>query len=306
MVAGVVKKNDMTTSKLCLIFNLAIYIFLLFSCKETSNTDKTILKETVITLSNSTNSINNSSTMILASLKERSMDPFSKERAEIWLKKAESIVNLSAALIGKIQKVKNGNHIKAEQSDLLYKDVLNYKKDDLSVDSSIRLEFDKTISLVTNQFEIINNGNEKFYTKFFKNASTIGTSCMLTNILNSVRVIENKLLAFCNSRTTYHKIHDYFPALLIGQNSSTINQGELLEISAGIGRFSNEVKLVGYIDGKKINVSDEGYFIYKKNVSQIPGKYKIPVKISYLNRESGKDETQEINVEYTVIKTCDQ
>jgi hypothetical protein len=244
--------------------------------------------------------------MILASIRERAADPINKERTGFWLPKAELITKLSSDLVGYIENLKQEKQVSNGQSRVLYETLIKYKNDILNLDSSIRYEFEKTIVLATNLYDTIENGKDKFYSTFFKNASLTGTTAMLSNIQNSVRVNENKLLSFCNSRTTFHIIHDYFPTLLVAQNSTNLRQGEMLEIKAGIGRFSYEHNLSAFINGNKIQVGEEGYFTYKTKVSENPGKYKMPVKISFLNRNSGKDEIQEIVVVYTVSKPCDQ
>ena len=293
--------------RILILYSLVFTIFL-FSCRAKSKTDKEILTAVNATLTNSSLSIQSSSAFILAAIRERATDPISSEKAGPWLPKAELITKLSTVLVNYIKNFKKEKQIRAEQSGALYEALVKYKKDILDVDSLIRYEFEKIFILVTDLYETLENGKDKFYSKFFKNASQTGASAMLSNLLNSVTTTENKLLSFCISRTTHHILHDheYFPALLVGQNSTYLKQGEILEIQAGVGSFSHEPNISAIINGKKIPAGDGGYFTYKIKISGKPGKYEMPVQISFLNSTTGKDETKEVIVKYTVAKECDQ
>lgn len=289
------------------LLSISLFLhFFLFSCNNESSTNNTILISTDSTLKYANLSLHYSNTTILASIRNKAIDPFSKEVVKPWLQKAELITKFSSDLVRYIDTLKSENKIGYNQSNEVFKALLKYKKDILNLDSKIKHEFEKNIMLPITPFYTIENGESKFYSQYFKKASTIATSTMLSNIQNSIMVIQNKLLNFCHSSTTSHMIVDSFATLLLEQNSTIFKKGETIEIKAGVGSFSFELNPTVLINGMKITNSDGGYFIYNKKVSEIPGKYKIPVRVSFLNQITGHQETQEKAIEYTVAKECDQ
>ncbi len=77
-----------------------------------------------------------------------------------------------------------------------------------------------------------------------------------------------------------------------------------MEINAGIGSYSKAAAPKININNKNLNIGDEGFATYRLKVSEDPGNYKIPVKISYFNQATGLEERRIVNVEYTVAKEC--
>lgn len=80
--------------------------------------------------------------------------------------------------------------------------------------------------------------------------------------------------------------------------------GDVLGIKAGIGAFSKASQPVISVNGKTIELGDEGYAFTKMKVPQKPGKYKILVSVSFTNPTTGKKELSKINVKYEVVKPC--
>ena len=101
-------------------------------------------------------------------------------------------------------------------------------------------------------------------------------------IRNSISVIENRTVSFCNMETDFGCIltYDKF-APLIGQNSKHFKAGDELVITAGIGSYSRASQPKVNIDKRDISVNDIGYAEFKKKISDKPGKYSIPLKINY-------------------------
>ncbi|HUR65341.1 MAG TPA: hypothetical protein VMZ03_03240 [Chitinophagaceae bacterium] len=183
------------------IFLILLYI----SCSSKSDTDQAILSATEATLTSSSLSIKNSSTAILMSMRERAADPISKGVAERLLPKMESISKYSAELISYIENLKKEGKLGIKESNELYDSIAGFKTHILNIDSSILKEFQRSMVLVTNGFDSGENGKDKFYSTFFKNASDAGSLTMLSNIQTNVSMAENKVLAYCHSRMTYHK-----------------------------------------------------------------------------------------------------
>ena len=68
---------------------------------------------------------------------------------------------------------------------------------------------------------------------------------------------------------------------MIGQNSKHFKSGDKLEITAGVGAYSVASQPKIDIDNKDISVNDMGYAEFKKEISNNPGKYSLPVNITY-------------------------
>ncbi len=272
-------------------FPISVGILLLisfFSCSKKDKSDEAIklMEESLI---NSNMVINTSTETILKSLIVKTTEPATMERAKIWYAKTERIASLSKGIYDYLETVKTQLNEKIISADTLYKRLLNYKENTLKTDSSIREQFN-------NSFE------------FVRPITKITTSSILISLQNSIKINENKITAFCNQKVGSMDgcgFFDYYSAI-IGQNSKSLQPGSLLEITAGMGAYSRRVAPQIIINGKKMELRDEGFALYKLKVQKVPGTYSIPVKISYLNEFIGKEEWREKDIEYTVTKPCDQ
>ena len=74
-----------------------------------------------------------------------------------------------------------------------------------------------------------------------------------------------------------------------------------MEIMAGVGAFSKAAKPEIAFGGNTIPIDESGVAIYKFKASGTPGKYKVSVKITYIDQE-GKEQMLSKDVEYTVAK----
>ncbi|MFN9711082.1 MAG: gliding motility protein GldM, partial [Bacteroidota bacterium] len=86
-------------------------------------------------------------------------------------------------------------------------------------------------------------------------------------------------------------------APIVGANSTYLFPGQELQISAGIGAFSKNVKPLFTIGGRNIPMDDDGVALYKTNVGNTSGS--VPVKIQYKDQD-GKDQVRELKIDYTV------
>jgi hypothetical protein len=284
------------------VFSLVLFVS---ACTDKSNTNEVIkaLEESLV-VSNS--SINTSSFTIMKSIEEKKTEYATKERADIWFAKAEQIVNLSSDAYNYIGSLKKIKDINSEKTKKLFARLIKYKEDVLKVDSLIRYEFAKSFILISNSFDSLVQTEKKLGNKFFKNSNSTAVSAMLTKLQNSIKVIENKAIAYCHQKIGSTDGHPFFESYsgIVGQNSTILKPGEELEIKAGIGLFSYQAHPNININGKNIEIGDGGYALSKTKVTAIPGKYKIPVIISFLNQVTGREETMKVNVKYTVVKEC--
>ena len=275
------------------------------ACNGKSHNDD-IIKVLEESLERSNNSINVSSVTIMKSLEEKTTEYATKERADIWFSKAEQIVNLSSETYDYVGTLKKMKEVNSEKAKELFTSLMKYKEDVLNIDSSIRYEFTNSFILISNSFDSSVQAEKNFGNKFFKNSNSSAISAMLTKLQNSIKVIENKTIAYCHQKigsTDGDGFFDSYSAI-VGQSSNYLKPGDKLEIKAGIGAFSKKAMPKININGSNIELGEEGYASFKIKTPRNPGEYKIPVKISFLNPTTGKEETMKINVEYTVAKEC--
>jgi hypothetical protein len=242
----------------------------------------------------------------MKSLEEKTTEYATKERAAIWFSKAEQIVSLSSENYNYVGSLKKMKEINSEKIKELFTRLLKYKEDILNIDSSIRYDFDNSLILISKSFDSSVQAEKSFGNKFFKNSNSSAISSMLTKLQNSIKVIENKTIAYCYQKigsTDGDGFFDFYSSI-VGQSSSYVKGGEKIEIMAGVGAFSRMAMPKININGKLIKLGDEGFAAYKFKTSSKPGKYKVPVKIVFFNPTTGKEEIHEVNVKYTVAKEC--
>jgi len=293
----------------CSAFNSVILVLALFfsACTGKSDNNKAVIKALQESLENSNNSINLSSNQILQSLDEKSRDYATKERAGIWLPKAQQIQKLSEDIFNYIEGLKKINKINAETANELFEKLLKHKDNILAVDSSIKNEFTRSIILVTKSFDIVKQKGNDFFNAFFRNSSALSTLSILTELQNNIKIIETKILFYCHNMIGSVDGDDFFTSFeaIVGQSSSYVKTGEKIEITAGIGSFSTRGSPVITINRKNVTLSENGVAIYSFKASNKPGKHFVPVTLEFTDHD-GKKMTQEFAVEYTVAKVCDQ
>jgi len=236
-------------------------------------------------LANSNTVINTSTDIILKALLEKTYEWATKERSMLWYPKAEQIVKLSKETYNYLENAKRELKEKELSIDMLNEKMFKFHQDILNTDSSIRVTF---------------NSDPMFISPITK----VTGSATLTALQNNIKIIENKVIAFCNNKVGI--IWDGFDSysVIIGQSSNYLKPGDALEITAGVGAFSKAGQPEIIIGDSTVEISEEGCALYKIKVSNKPGQYKIPVKIDFLNQTTGKNEKLEKNIEYTVAKPC--
>jgi hypothetical protein len=286
-------------------FLLPVLFAVLSSCK-TNNNDK-VIKEMEESLISSNQSIKNSSKQIMAALEDKLNDPGSHERATVWFARAKAAHIYSTDVIDFIEALKKDDKISRAQSNSLYNNLNAYKSKILAIDSSIEFEFAENFRLISNSFDTGKKNEPDFYNEFFRNSDHLLTSAMLTKFQNNVGVTENKLSSYCYNQIGQTDGEGFFNSYsaIAFQNSNYVKAGEKLEITAGIGTFSTAVMPQININGKDVVISEEGFALYKFKAQRKPGKYYVPVKISFTDA-NGEINVQEKVIEYTVVKPCDQ
>jgi hypothetical protein len=289
------------------ILVLFTFSLIISGCSGKSGNEEAIIKALEESLEGSNKSINISSTTILKSLEEKTQDPATKDRADIWFPKASQIAKLSSEVFNYVEGLKKLEEVSSEKIKELFVSLNKYRENVRNIDSSMRYDFGESLILVSNSFDSTGQTYKEFENKYFRNSTQAFTLAMLTKLQNNIKIIENKTLSYCHMKigSLDGDNFDSF-STIVGQSSSYVKAGEQVKIMAGVGAFSKTAKPQITINGRVVELGEEGFATYKFKASSKNGRHLVPVKISFLNLATGKDETHEVNVEYTVAKQCDQ
>ena len=179
-----------------LLSPLFVLTILFYSCK--GGNDTTNLKALEEGLINSNKAINMSSWEALHALNNKLADPRTTSKAEIWFPFAQKIQQYSEEIYNFIEDLKKDNDLNDAKINSLYGRLMKYKKDVLSTDSAIQETFSNNLTIITKSFDESNPTIEGFKKTFFGHASKETSSAILTKFQNNVKIIENRLVIFCN------------------------------------------------------------------------------------------------------------
>jgi hypothetical protein len=156
------------------------------------------MKQMEESLMNSIQLINLSTQMALKGLVEKTQDPITMERSGIWFPKARQIVNLTRELYNYIDSIKKETGIRKNSIDSINTRLSVYKEDLLKLDPSIQLEFKHTIGSI-------------------KPIPENAKASLLIRLQNDIKIVENRMITYCDIRTSVVILYDDFTQIVIGQ-----------------------------------------------------------------------------------------
>lgn len=276
-------------------------------------------------LENTNITVNKSTSTIMSSLKDKTTKPETAERANIWLPKAESVVNYSTTLYDYITSLKAkilteaggsttdpNKEFKEDNLDIVTKLMVKegegkkllamlqkYKTDVLGVDSSIKAEFENSLQIDLSNPPGRDGKTKDWEIAYFSMVPTVAGLTILSKFQNDIKTAENKVVAFCHNKVgTVEVVFDSYAAI-VGQNSNYLMPGQKLEIKAGVGAFSKAAKPTISIGGTVVPLGDEGFALKEFEAGGM-GSHSVPVTITYFNQTTGKEERKEVKVDYVV------
>ena len=276
-------------------------------------------------LENTNTQVNLSTITIMKSLESKTTEEATKIRALEWFPKAQQVVSTSKTLYDYIGSLKNRiltlaggstsdptKSFKEDNLDIVTKMMVKegegkkllaaltkYKTDILGIDSSIKTEFEKSLNIDITNPPGRDGKKRDWEVAYFHMVPTVAGLTILSKFQNDIKTAENKVVTFCHQKVGEVKVVFDAYAPIIGQSSGYLMPGQELEIKAGIGAYSKTAAPQISIGGTSVPIGTEGYASYKTNVNGV-GSHTIPVRISYFNQVTGKQEVAEVPVEYTV------
>ena len=276
-------------------------------------------------LENTNTTVNNSTATIMKSLEEKKSEATTAERANIWFPKAEKVVSISKTLYDYIGLLKSkiltlaggtpgeanpkfdeGNQdivtklmINGGEAKKLYAALTKYKTDILGIDSAIQTEFEKSLNIDLSNPPGRDGKIKEWDIAYFNMVPTVAGLTILSKFQNDIKTAENKVVAYCHTKVGEVKvIFDTYTAI-VGQNSNYLMPGQEIEIKAGVGAFSKAAQPNISINNSSVAIGEEGYALYKGQAGAV-GSHSIPVRISFFNQTTGKEDIREVKVDYVV------
>lgn len=277
-------------------------------------------------LTNTNNTINNSTGDIIGSLQDKLQDPSAAAKAQIWLPKAKQAQQLTAELNTYINSLKSQIYSgagldPAKNGDSTFKEdnqdvatrlmvtegkgkelrarLQKYKADIAGLDPSLKDQLNnylRQIDLETPPSK--NSSNPSWENAYFHMVPTVAAITMLSKFQNDVKTAENRVVSLFHEQVGKVVVRFDTYAAIIGQSSSYVMPGQEIEITAGVGAFSKAAQPQITINGAGASLGEDGA-AHAKFVSGGVGAHSVPVNIVYTDQE-GKKQTIQKNIEYTV------
>lgn len=277
--------------QLVIFFRLIPFICLslfIFSCRD-GGKDKLInyLSENLAVSNRQTEA---NTQQVLFYLREKTTDPVAEVKAKVWYPRADSIWSLIELSKKYFEKIKKGS---GDKNDIKAKTKI-YLSGLLKIDEKMSREFsdgiNKNQKSIDSVIELLNKENRT----------------AISNYIQSILFnYANKMTIYCNEQINDHRGDNFYElySSIIGLNRNNFKTDEVLELSSGIGAYSVKCNPEFYVYGVKQPLTDAGHILYKEKLKKKPGKYFIPVKITYTN-QFGKQEIQEHKIQYEVTEPC--
>lgn len=271
----------------------------LISCSDSNNA---LLKSVDKGLRDANFSIYVNTESRLHSLEDKTKDSATVRRASLLYPKALEIQTITKGYYDYLDSLKSlmvdqsGNPLKIRAEELENRFYSFYARL-LSVSPQLDSAFRQT--LYSGEYFDSVNPKSRYIAGVFTNTSGVETTVMLTNFQQMARTIESRMVYFFESRmTTAGCVWDPYFAL-VTQNSTVVQEGETIEITAGLGTYSRDGKPVIIIDGKELSVGESGLARYTIKAGK-RGKHKVRVQINYIDGYSGEPVATTKQIEYTV------
>jgi gliding motility-associated protein GldM len=255
--------------------------------------------------------VNASTETVMKSLDDKTKQPESSVKANIWLPKAKQVIDLTKQLNDEIEKYKMSIMTSAGYKgggDTTFKEdnidvatrlmeteggsaklqalLEKYKKDLLALDPVIAAEFGKNLPMSTE----VPSSN-------FHMMPAVAALTMLSKYQTDVKTTENKVVNFCHNQVGQVVVRFDAFTPIVSASSNYLFPGQELEIKAGLGAFSSKNPPTVSINGEGISVNADGVAVKKFKVGSTSGV--VRVIVNYKDQD-GIMQSDPIDVPYTV------
>ncbi|PJE46260.1 MAG: gliding motility protein GldM [Sediminibacterium sp.] len=230
---------------------------------------------------------------IFKSFQKKIEDPTTREKAEIWLPKAQKakalsdeVYNYIEALKAELKKeaglkiVDGKEDFKEDDLDAatrmfvsappdgkgkgkeLFDKMKNFKEQLLAIDPEMTAAIGANLPLSLPEVKSEKEKEEWAYT-FFHMTPTVAGITILSKFQNDIKNSESQAVEFCHKEIgEVELVYDEFQPIAVA-NASYIMPGEEIIINAGVGAFNKEREPKVSVDGASATPTPEGSFEYK-------------------------------------------
>jgi len=289
----------------------------LISCStDNANYRCNVTHEAIQTLDNAKKSIYACTLNILFNLEKKKNDFSTKERASAWEAKIQPVLHKSMATCAYITSLRNklpqatdkdadaiarSIFLTRQESRSLLNRMRTYRKDILAIDIRVNEDLGKTILP-----DFAESREKEWMDCFTKDKTTCSeVLLLLAKLETDIRIAENKIAAYCDNMAM--TLVDYISGyeVIIGQSTNVVLPGNKIDITAGVGAFSSSIQPKVIIGNMPVPVDESGVANYSVIAQRKPGRYSVRVKMSFFNARTGKNETVEKDIVYSVVAPCD-
>ncbi len=271
----------------------------LVSCGK-SKEDEKLFEELNASLENSNRVIRKQTEGCLKKLEAEYNKASTKSKSSIWLLKAKSVEKLSDELITYLdllqQQLRDGKHVETTEIKKLYFNLMSYKQKVLLIDNRIASE----LGIVINTTNIKKDSTEITPTAFNTSFNTSNSLVKLAIFKNRIEMIKEMIIEYCSKQyCNLNIIYDEFFRAIAYQNSIHFKPKEILQITAGVGAFTNDVNGKVKINGEEIKLNDEGVAEFRETVPSKKGVYHKNILLQF-TKPDGTISSVEKKIIYTV------
>ena len=273
---------------------LVIALLALTGCKDSDKNSSLIFEELNESLERSNKNLELSTIEAINSIESKRQDVVTAEKANVWFSRAYPVVESSNKIIDFVDStqqavIKMNVEDREKYAENLDSMIRKYQQAVLTADSYERKEFSNRIIFHSSKSNIL---SDTFTIKTF-----------LLKLKNDVRNMEDMAVLFCRNQIGSLDGDALFEKFqpIAAINSSVLKIGQEIVVDVGLGEFNLSNKPTFSINGINVLPNENGVGEYKMKVKKKPGKYIIPVKITY-TRKNGKLDSIEKKIEYTVVE----
>lgn len=221
----------------------------------------------------------------------------SVERAKVFLPMAYKMDSLVRIYYDTLEILKGDYYFnKQKETFTIDKINQNYLSQMKQLDYKENSQFDYVKSKVA----LSSSFKNKLFESFKKNKSKGNYLLLLTKLQqdayfvanNYVEACYNLTMPRCNMRVTYLGPH-------LVQNTTHLRKGEILKVQSWVSESVSTAYTKMVCDNQTFEADSKGVVVYKKKINQKPGKYVLPITISFLRPDSTRD-SGESEITYTV------
>ena len=292
-----------------------VIVVLLVGCRPEENPDQLLAVNQSLEYANGV--MQDASNMVYEELLERQKDPRDADHPQLWLSRANQIKYYADSIGGFIKNIKSEL---ITQSDSLKKDYVELTKQLHSEDgvgqqllnkltdfkdsaSSILTPNEKKTEIYWHNeiSHFLDSGpllpayrdslsadkkidyKKKWLEKSFGRTSALMAMIMLNKMEADLLATEKAFITYCNFRASFHGCilpYDLFKAVAT-LSSSYVKAGQSIEVTAGVGSFTDAMKPRITINGKDVKVGEGATAVYKFIAAGKPGTYTVPITFQY-------------------------